>query len=89
MTVTPGVSLWWENKISINILIITFLVCEIRLTSPVGRNNSFNESAKVMTAALVLAGINLDFQVYVVSVLAIFVVKRKKTGCRGVHLVSV
>lgn len=77
MTVTPGVSLWWENKISINILIITFLVCEIGLTSPVGRNNSFNESAKVMTAALVLAGINLDFQVYIVSVLAIFVVKRK------------
>lgn len=77
MTVTPGVSLWWENKISINILIITFLVCEIRLTSPVGRNNSFNESAKVMTAALVLAGINLDFQVYIVSVLAICVVKRK------------
>lgn len=77
MTVTPGVSLWWENKISINILIITFLVCEIRLTSPVGRNNSFNESAKVMTAVLVLAGINLDFQVYIVSVLAIFVVKRK------------
>lgn len=77
MTVTPGVSLWWENKISINILIITFLVCEIRLTSPVGRNNSCNKSAKVMTAALVLAGINLDFQVYIVSVLAIFVVKRK------------
>lgn len=88
MAVTPGVSLRWENKININILIITFLDCKIRLTSPMGEITPLTSLCKGDDCCAASCWYKFELSGVRWVSPGHFLFSRTKIGHRSVHLFS-